>query len=366
MVEAGEAEVLDAVGAMRKRPGMYIGDVRDGSGLRHMLWEAVANALDEHLAGHARRLDVRLDGARATVEDDGRGIPIAEMPDGRTYLETVLTQLHRGGTEDGHFPHVHIADGLGGLGLAPVCALSESLTVEVKREFVQYTQQYIRGRPVAPLVNRGPCGATGTSISFVPDSEIFANRDFDNALIVQRLQELAFLNPDLKISFQREPLPGGDGLGDYCKRLAEGPLLVRDPLRLRGRFKGVDVDVAIAWRGVGRVAIRSYVSQYETRDGGAHERGFWEGLRRAFHDVDAKGYLAKLPTDRFRRAVGEGLVAVVHAGLYDPQFDAPTRSRLKSPEARSAVAHVVRGGLAVYLAQYPSLREALFSRLIDD
>jgi DNA gyrase/topoisomerase IV subunit B len=299
------------------------------------------------------------------VEDDGRGISVAALPDGRTYLETVLTEMHLEGTRDGHFPHVHIADSLRGLGLAPICALSESLTVDTRPAFVHYHQEYSRGRPRGPLEKRGPCGSTGTTVSFVPDREIFGNRDLDFARVTERLQELAFLNPDLKVTMQGQPLPGGDGLGDYCNRLADTPLLVPHPLRVRGRFEDVDVDVAMTWQSVGRSELRSYVSQHRTRDGGSHELGFWTGLREGLQDVDARGRPAELATDRFREAIGEGLIAVVHAGLYDPKFDAPTKSRLQSLEAGSAVAHVVRGGFAVYLAQYHSLRENLLSRLGD-
>jgi DNA gyrase/topoisomerase IV subunit B len=295
MAEPNDAETVYGFAAIRKRPAMFIGDVRDGSGLHHLLWETVANALDEHLVGRAKRLDVRIEseGNRATVEDDGRGISVAALTDGRTYLERVLTEVHASGTEDGHFPHVHIADSLRGIGLAVVCALSETLVVDARPGFVHYRQEYSRGRPLTPLEKRGPCASTGTSVSFVPDREIFGNRDFDIARVTERLQELAFLNPDLRVTMHGQTLRGGDGLGEYCTRIADTPLLVPHPLRVRGRFKDVDVDVALTWQSVGRPEVRSYVSQYRTKDGGSHELGFWTGLRDGLQDVDRSGRLAR-------------------------------------------------------------------------
>ena len=363
MAEVGGIEVLDGIEAVRRRPGMYVGGVDDGSGLHHMLWEVVANALDQHLGGHARRRDVVVQGDEARVSDDGRGIPVHQRPDGRTYLETVLTELHAGATADEHFPHVHIAIDRHGIGLAPVCALSESLRADVKRDGIHYRQEFARGRPTGPLTELGTCNDSGTTIQFVPDSDILIGCRFDEALVTERLQEVAFLNPDLTVTFQGTTLAGGDGLGTYCETLlGTRPPSVEAVLRLRGRHKKVDVDVALAWAQEGNGKVRSYVSQGLTPDGGSHERGFWEGMRRAFKEVDAGGVLNEVSTRAFRSELSQGLSVVIHAGLYHPEFDSPTKSQLRSPEARSAVAHVVQGGLAVYLMQYHRLRESLLSR----
>ena len=363
MREIGPSEVLAGIAAVRKRPGMYIGDVHDGSGLHHMLWELVANALDEHLAGFARSLEVKLEGSAVTVADDGRGIPLHLRPDGRTYLEAVFTVLHGGGTADGHFPHVHVGPRLHGVGLAPVCALSEQVVVEVMRDGARHRQVFARGVPSGPHEALGPASASGTSVQLVPDPRVFPAVAFDRALIAERLQEMAYLNPDLRVHLNGAQLAGGDGLGTYCADLALGSeLLAPYALRARGRHKKVDVDLALAWRREGDLALRSFVSQHRTRHGGSHERGFWEGMRRALGEF-APEQLGGMPTERFRRALAAGLVAVIHAGLYDPEFEGPTKDRLRSPAARSAVAHVVHESLVVYLSQYHRLREQLLQRV---
>jgi DNA gyrase subunit B len=353
---------LSTIAAMRKRPGMWVGDVHDGSGLHHLIWEVVANVLDEHLAGWATRLDVSVVGDRVTIADDGRGLSVEIAADGIPYVESVFIRHHDTPTDDDHFPHVHVVSNLRGVGVVVVGAFSHEVEVNVRRDGAHYRQRFARGVPQGSLERLGETLEHGTVVSFVPDPEIFTTIAFDIALITERLREIAYLNPDLRVSLQGERLVGGDGLGTYCSQLASnvGPLLA-PPLRLRGRHKLVDVDVAVGWAPAGSTTIYSYVSQARTLDHGAHVEGFWRGVRTALKAFDPQ--VASVPTRALRRALGEGLVTIVHAGLYHPVFDSPTKSRIRNPEARSAVARVVAGGLAVYLLQYPTLRHALLARL---
>lgn len=241
---AQSAEELEAFRlGVRKRPGMYVGDTRDGSGLMHMLWEVVANAVDQHLSGCARRLDVQVEDATAVVADDGLGLPVDEVRDGLSLAEEHLTIPHGSPTADGHFPHVHIGHQIHGVGLAPVNCLCSSLEVEVGRGGRAYRLSYERGRSASGLVKEGTTNRSGTTLRFTADREIFGDCSFNTEQAGARLQELAYLNPELEIWFQGSRLAGGNGLGTMCDRML-GPAGVRitpEPVRLMGYEEKVAV-----------------------------------------------------------------------------------------------------------------------------
>jgi DNA gyrase subunit B len=214
---ADQIQVLSAIEAIRRRPGMYIGDVRDGSGLHHLLWELVANSVDERLAGHASRIRVSVEGPLAEVEDDGRGIPIAVAPrQGVRVVELVLTQIHCGPTFDGHLPHVHVSPRGYGIGLVVVNALSEELEVEIHREGYVWRQRYARGEPRGPLERGQRTERTGTRIRFRADRSIFGDRAaFDRAAVRERLVELARFNPGSTFELMCERICEPRGVGAF-------------------------------------------------------------------------------------------------------------------------------------------------------
>lgn len=326
-----------------------------------MLWEVVANAIDQHLSGCARRLDVQLEGATAIVKDDGVGLPVDEVRDGLSLAEEHLTVPHGSPTADGHFPHVHIGHQIHGVGLAPVNCLCSSLEVEVGRGGRAYRLNYERGHCALGVVEEGVTDKNGTTLRFTADREIFGDCSFNTEQASARLQELAYLNPELEIWFQGSRLIGGDGLGTMCDRML-GPADTRvtpEPIRFMGYEEKVAVDAAFGWRRTGPGVVKTFACQARTLDGGSHERGFWEGLRRALTLVGYLGSVDRIKTERFRTNVGNGLVAVVHAGLFSPEYDSPTKSQLRTKEALTAVRHVVTGGFAVYLAQHPELAKHL-------
>jgi DNA gyrase subunit B len=352
---ADQIQVLDGLEAVRKRPGMYIGDVRDGSGLTHMLFEVVGNAIDQHLARRARRVRVDLDDDWVTIEDDGPGIPVAVHPHhDRPVIEVVFTTLHAGATFDGHHPHVHVTRGLRGVGLAAVNALCARLEVESRRDGKRWRMAFERGAVVEPLASHGATSRSGTRIRYRPDPQIFTSGTTTNAIGVEaRLRELAWLNPLLAIDWRGHELPGRGGPAAWVRALA-GELVGDTVVSVHRTIEDAEVDLAFGWRATRSDAplIHSFVSQACTRDGGTHVQGFWRGL------VDG---LAPLAGGASRRAIrelfGAGLVAVVNVGLYDPRFGGPTKDRLTSPIAARVTRRAVLD--ALHAAQQPGAAREL-------
>jgi DNA gyrase subunit B len=317
--DASSIKVLEGTAPVRLRPGMYVGNLHDGMGQHHMIWEAVANAIDEHLSGHARRLSLRFDDTTVTVDDDGRGIPPAA-------LEATLTQLHGSGSRDGHSPHVHVSSsGLHGVGLAVVAAVSRSFVAESHHRGEHHRVRLHEGRLVEPLTHVGGTRRRGTRLSFEPDPSIFTIVPWDRAMLERRMWELACLNPGLHMTLDDALLDGRSGADDVRRRGAE-PLVVAS-----GASGDVSVDCVLGWRDGGAPDLCGFVSQYRA-DEGSHVEGLWDAFTDAHPGVD-------------RRVVPElyepGLVGWLHVGLYHPSFGDPARSRLSSPEARHAVRTVV-------------------------
>lgn len=346
--------VLEGLEPVRRRPGMYIGDVHDGTGLHHMLWEVVANAVDLHLAGKATHLSVRFDGDWVEVQDDGPGFPLDQPArhGGRSVAEIVLTTLHCGATYDGHFPHVHLTLAHHGVGLAAVNALSAELELETRTRGGVYRARFARGEVVEPLTRVGASDRTGTRMRFRPDPEIFTSVAFDHTVVRERLKEVAYLNPMLTVELDGERFRQRDGIAAWVYDLAaaRGAPPTQRVRRMSGYRHQVHVDVALTWLDEGPAEVLSFASQAPTIDG-RHLRGFWEGLKRAL--------APELTSRAFQKRFGPGLVAVVHAGLYDPVFAGPTRERLQSPEAQKAVREIVEEGIT----RDPELRESLRARL---
>ena len=358
---ARSISVLKGLDGVRKRPAMYIGST-DVRGLHHLVWEVVDNAVDEHLAGHAKRITVRLlaDGG-VEVTDDGRGIPVDRHPtEKRPAVEVALTTLHAGGKFDQQA--YAVSGGLHGVGVSVVNALSTRTEVEVVRDGARHTAAFERGRTVEPLAKqRGKRTGTGTTVRFWADPDIFETTTVAYDTVAQRLHETALLNPGLALTIaddrdgRSETFRSKRGLADLVDELLGGaPALVptitlSDTREIDGR--PMAIDVALTWsEGFHDDRVRSYVNVVRTADGGTHE----EGLRRALTATlnrfgrESRALNAKDP-NLTGDDVREGLVAVVSIKLPDPQFEGQTKGRLGSTVARSYAEQVVGEGLARWL-----------------
>ena len=347
---------LSDVDAIRMRPGMYIGDIADGSGLAHMVWELVANSLDQHLAGRCSRIDVLLeqDGS-VVVEDDGPGIPLVDVA-GRPFAEVALTQVHATPTFDGHAPHEHV--GLHGVGLFPLNALSLRLTLDVFTDGFHHTQRFERGFAVSRLEKVGPTTRTGTRVSLQPDPAIFSDSWFNAGTIAARLRELACLLPALTLTFQdrrehvfREPR----GLSVFLERTRRGLVPVGGTLLVDQLVGEICVEAAVEWLPSRWSTVESYANIERTTEGGTHVQGLVEGLVEALRDADPTWETR--PKKKLTEAVSRGLHAIVCVRLNDPSYGAPTKSRLVTPEAKSAVSSAVRAAFAAFVRRNTALLE---------
>ena len=336
--------------SIRSHPGMYIGDTSDGSGLMQMLWEVVANSLDEHLAGRCSTVRIELDGDEVSVEDDGRGIPL-EPINGIPFAQHALTSFHDSPTLDGHAPHEHI--GMGGLGLFPVCALSSELRLVVRRNGRSFSQQFARGLATSSLRDDGPTESRGTRITFVPDSAIFKSVKLDAARVANRLHELAFLLPKLTLSLREERLHTfyePDGLLALVRSKLSPDVLAPSALFASKTLGQINVEIAAVWNPSRVASVDSFANIERTSDGGTHVRGFrsglLSGLKRAAPDL-CTGHRAR----ELNRVLGNGLVAVVCVRLRDPTYGQPTKARLVTPEAFRVVMRCTADAFAEYLHQ---------------
>lgn len=348
--DASEIEVLEGLECIRRRPAMYIGG-RDQRALQHLLWEVVANSLDQHLMRRARTLRVWIEPDWITVEDDGQGIPVDIVPrHGKPALEIIFTVLHCGSTYDGHHPHVHTTEF--GVGLTCVCALSTRTEVETIRYGRRYRMAFERGFMVEPLESLGPTSRRGTRIRFRPDPAIFESIELESAPIRAGLTTIAFLNPLLDVRFQGEPIDGSAGPAGLVRAIGRDRLACPAVFETTRTIDDVFVDLAIGWRDFGPPDIRSFVNLEPTRRG-SHVDGLWTGLERS--------------SNRTRPSVveslGRGLVAILHVGLFHPSFGGPTREHLSTPLAGPAVERAIVDSWPAALRGDARLRAFLDERL---
>jgi len=359
---AKNISVLKGLEGVRKRPAMYIGST-DARGLHHLVWEVVDNAVDEHLAGHAQRIGVRLlaDGG-CEVVDDGRGIPVDPHPTEKLpAVELALTTLHAGGKFDQQT--YAVSGGLHGVGVSVVNALSTRTEVEVVRAGHRHTIAFARGPRTEKLAKRGKARGSGTTVRFWPDEDIFETVELSYDTVAQRLRETALLNPGLEIgltderSGRSETFRFTHGLADFVRELLHGrdalvkPIEISDEREWEGRK--VALDIAMTWSdGFHDDRLRSYVNIVRTADGGTHEEGFRRALTTTLNRFGRdSGALLKKDPNLTGDDVREGLVAVVSIKLPDPQFEGQTKGRLGSTLARSYVEQVVADAFATWLAK---------------
>jgi DNA gyrase subunit B len=361
--DAQDITVLEGLEAVRKRPGMYIGST-GVRGLHHLVYEVVDNSVDEALAGHCDRVDVTIHPDNSiTVVDDGRGIPVATMEkEGRPAVEVVLTVLHAGG-KFGDGGGYKVSGGLHGVGVSVVNALSEQLHVEVRRDGFTWTQDYARGVPQGELQQGEPTTDTGTTITFLPDAEVFESLDFEFATLEQRLRETAFLTRGLRIAIADERGEGTKraefhyegGIEDFVTYLNENKDSIQSKIVFfAGESEEGAVEVAMQWNASYQESVFSFANNINTHEGGSHLSGFRSALTRTLNRyAREKGMLKEKDENLTGEDIREGLTAVISAKLQDPQFEGQTKTKLGNPGMEGFVASVVNARLAEFLEENP-------------
>jgi DNA gyrase subunit B len=372
--DAKDITVLEGLEAVRRRPGMYIGSTGT-RGLHHLVYEVVDNSVDEAIAGHCDAVEVTIHPDNSvTVVDNGRGIPVAmHEKEKRPAVEVVLTVLHSGG-KFGDGGGYKVSGGLHGVGVSVVNALSEHLAVEVRRDGHVWTQEYERGDPLAPLRKGAKANATGTTVTFLPDADIFETLDYDFDALRQRLQETAFLTRDLRIRLVDERGEGQEaefryegGIRDFVVYLNEN----KDPIQRKiiyfeGESEEGAVEVAMQWNSSYQESIFSFANNINTHEGGSHLSGFRSALTRTLNRyAREKGLLKDKDDNLAGEDVREGLTAVISAKLRDPQFEGQTKTKLGNPGMQGFVESIVNTGLGEFLEETPRDANQIITKAVS-
>ena len=357
---AEQIQVLEGLEPVRRRPGMYIGST-DVRGLHHLVWEIVDNAVDEALAGYCDEIRITLhaDGS-CSVSDNGRGIPVDQMDDGRSALEVVLTVLHAGGKFGGG--GYKVSGGLHGVGLSVVNALSERLDAYVRRDGKEYHQGYVRGVPQSPVETVGKSVNRGTTIRFWPDREMFPDPRLDRETIVSRVREMAFLNKGLKIVLEDDELGWPytfyfeGGIVAFVRHLNHGKGLVNAlPFYVDREVESTQIEIALQYNSSFVENVLSFANNIHTAEGGSHLTGFRAALTNALNRYARKaGWLKEQDSNLSGEDVREGLTAVISVKLLEPQFEGQTKTKLGNAEVQGQVSAVLTDGLAQYLDENPA------------
>ncbi len=381
--QADSIKVLKGLEAVRKRPGMYIGDTDDGTGLHHMVYEVVDNSIDEALAGHCNNIQIYInsDGS-ITVKDDGRGIPVdLHKGEKKSAAEVIMTQLHAGGKFD--HDSYKVSGGLHGVGVSVVNALSEKLKLEINRDGKKYFIEFINGKAKAPLKTIGKSKNTGTEINFLPSKEIFSLTKFSANVIQKRMRELAFLNKGIKISVndltQKKPknidfkFNGGiiefvDFLDEKREKLKNksGNDLFKKPIYIEGKKANIEIECSLKWNAGYSEDVFPYTNNIFQKDGGTHLLGFRSALTRVINKYATENNLLKKNKINVSGDdIKEGLTVVLSIKIPDPKFSSQTKDKLVSSEVRLIVENIINEKLSIWFDQNPSVAKIILGKIIQ-
>ena len=381
--KADSIKVLKGLEAVRKRPGMYIGDTDDGTGLHHMVYEVVDNSIDEALAGYCKNIVIEINqNGSITVSDDGRGIPVdIHKGEKKSAAEVIMTQLHAGGKFD--HDSYKVSGGLHGVGVSVVNALSKKLELEINRENKKYFVEFSNGDAKGPLKQIGKSKETGTKITFFPSNEIFSSTKFNSTTIQKRMRELAFLNKGINLvvvdktqkkekifKFQFE-----GGLNEFINFLNQkkeklknknGNELFKKPIRLDGNKNRVDIECSLEWNSGYNEDVYSYTNNIYQKDGGTHLLGFRSALTRVVNKyANDNNLLKKNKLSISGEDIKEGLTAVLSIKMPDPKFSSQTKDKLVSSEIRNIIETFINEKLSIWFDQNPSITKTVLMKVIQ-
>ncbi|MFN7728910.1 MAG: DNA topoisomerase (ATP-hydrolyzing) subunit B [Bdellovibrio sp.] len=370
---ADSIQVLEGLEAVRKRPGMYIGDT-GVRGYHHLVYEVVDNSVDESLAGFCKHINIIIHTDESiSVEDDGRGIPVATHKTGKSTLEVVMTVLHAGGKFDGG--SYKVSGGLHGVGASVVNALSSRCQVEVSRDGLLYSQTYERGAPKGPVEKTGTSTRTGTKVTFKPDRDIFKDEAiiYDFNTLANRFRELAFLNAGLYISLKddrtgkKQEFQYSQGIAEFVSYMNQSKKpLHNDVVYFKGEKDDIEVEVAMQWNDSYSESIFSYCNNINTIEGGTHLIGFRGALTRTTNAyATEKNLLKDLKISLEGEDIREGLAAVISVKVREPQFEGQTKTKLGTTEAKGAVETLVNDKLGDFFDRNPAVAKAVIGKCVE-
>ena len=381
--QADSIKVLKGLEAVRKRPGMYIGDTDDGTGLHHMVYEVVDNSIDEALAGYCKNIIVKINNDQTiTVSDDGRGIPVdIHKGEKKSAAEVIMTQLHAGGKFD--HDSYKVSGGLHGVGVSVVNALSKKLQLEINRDGKKYFIEFEDGKTRKPLKVIGKSKNTGTQVTFLPSKEVFSSTQFSGNILIKRMRELAFLNKGIKITFidssqKKERInefkyDGGvlefvDYLDEKREKLQNknGNDLFKKPIYIDGKKENIEIECALKWNAGYSEDIFPYTNNIFQKDGGTHLLGFRSALTRVINKYASENNLLK----KNKLAISgddikEGLTCVLSIKIPDPKFSSQTKDKLVSSEVRLIVETFINEKLSIWFDQNPSIAKIILAKVIQ-